>query len=124
MPSASPDEPRSPSTAVSLSLLNLLKWKDEEGQEQEYRVVDEVSAKWYEFGMLLGFKLNQLDAWDTEYLKNASRCWNRVMDQWLTQGGSHDYPATWEGLYTLLRDTGFASTARKLKNAVVSHFTP
>ena len=68
-------------------------------------------------GMLLGLSLNQLDAWDAEYRGNASRCWNRVMDQWLTQGGSDDYPATWEGLYTLLKNTGFPKLALILKNA-------
>ena len=81
--------------------------------------MNRVSAKWYNFGMLLGLDLNQLDGWEAEYRGNASRCWNRVMNQWLTQGGSHDYPATWEGLYTLLRDTEFPNIATKLKNAVV-----
>ena len=96
----------------------MLKWKDEEGQEQRLCLVDQVSAQWYNFGMLLGFSLNQLDGWEAEYRGNASRCWNRVMDQWLTQGGSHDYPATWEGLCTLLTDTGFAKTSKMLKNAL------
>ena len=86
-------------------------------------MVDQVSAKWHDVGMLLGLSLNQLDAWDAEYRGNANKCWNRVIDQWLTRGGSHDYPATWEGVYTLLKDTGFKKIARKLKSAIVRHFT-
>ena len=41
----------------------------------------------------------------------------QVMDHWLTRGGSHDYPATWEGLYSLLNDLGYGNVAVKLKNA-------
>ena len=108
-----------PLTAASLSLLNLLKWKDEEGREQELRVVNLVCAQWEDFGLLLGFEFNQLKMWDTEYRGNSKKCWNEVMNQWLVQGGSRDYPATWEGLYTLLRDTGFANTVGKLKNAII-----
>ena len=107
---------------LRLSLLNLLKWKDEDGQEQELRVVNEVGAKWYDFGMLLGLNLSQLNSWNVQYQADASKCWNTVIDQWLSQGGTRDYPATWEGLYTLLRDTGYTKVAQKLKNAVVKHF--
>ena len=70
-----------------------------------------------DFGLLLGFELNQLKMWDSEYRGNAKKCWNEVMNQWLTQGGSRDYPATWEGLYTLLSDTDFPKLVQKLKNA-------
>ena len=108
--------------------------------------MDNVSAKWYEFGMTLGLKLNKLDAWKTQYQGDAAICWNKVcgslllcalvanwllitlvcqvMDDWLTRGGSRDYPATWEGLYSLLNDLGYGNVAVKLKKAVlgqVSH---
>ena len=67
------------SLALSLpSLNNLLKWTDKQGQEHEIRLVDNVSAKWYEFGMILGLKLNQLDAWKTQYQGDAAICWNKV----------------------------------------------
>ena len=48
----------------------------------------------------------------------------QVMDDWLTRVGSHDYPATWEGLYSLLNDLGYGNVAVKLEKAVsgqVSH---
>ena len=108
-------------TIIDLSLLNLIKWKDEEGREQELRVVDQVSSKWREFGMLLGFSHDQLDAWRDQHLADANKCWNRVINQWLTEGGSRRYPATWEGFYALLRDTRFRNIAKKLKNAVARH---
>lgn len=87
-------------------------------------MVNEVSANWHDFGLLLGVGLNQLDAWELQYRGDASKCWNKVMDRWLASGGTRDYPATWEGLYTLLNDTGFVKVAKELNDAVVmSHST-
>ena len=96
----------------------MLKWKDEEGQEQVMRLVKLVSAEWQDFGMLLGMDLDELRAWKSE---SASWCWNKVMKQWLSQGGTQDYPATWEGLYSLLKVTGFSDIAQQLEKAVVRH---
>ena len=96
-----------------------------------------VSASWYDFGLLLGIGLNELEGWKSQHRGNANKCWNKVsnlflcvnllitnfgiqvIDDWLTRGGSHDYPATWEGLYSLLNDLEFGSVAVKLKKAVL-----
>ena len=130
------------SVAISLTLLNHLKWADEQEQEQEFRLVENVSAKWRKFGTYLGLKSNQLDAWDRQYRGDANECWNKVcvcvcvcvtpflmlhhefnmciqvMDDWLTRGGSCGYPATWEGLYSLLNDLGFRNISRNMQRAV------
>ena len=66
------------SVAISLTLLNLLKWADEQGQEQDFRLVENVSAKWRKFGTYLGLKSNQLDALDSQYRGDANVCWNKV----------------------------------------------
>ena len=81
----------------------------------------EVGANWYDFGMILGVGLNQLDAWDAQYRGDARKCWNKVMEHWLAEGGSQDYPATWEGLYTLLNDLGFAKVSKLMRKAVERH---
>ena len=85
--------------------------------------MDNVSAKWYDFGMTLGIKLNQLDAWDAQHRGDANKCWNKVMDDWLTGGGSRDYPATWVGLYSLLNDLSFGNIALKLEKAVLGQIS-
>ena len=108
-----------PSLALSLPSLYRLKWMDEEGQEQQFRLIKKVSARWYEFGLLLGADFNELDSWESQYRGDADMCWIRVIDNWLTRGGSRDYPATWEGLYSLLDDLEFGSVAVKLKKAVL-----
>ena len=108
-------------TAVSPSpsTLNLLKWKDEQGREQTFRLVNRVSAKWEDFGLVLGLDINQLEVWRQESLGSVSVCWNRVMDHWL-RGGSAQYPPTWEGLYTLLNDMEYVRDAKELRKAVTA----
>ena len=71
--------------------------------------------------MCLELTVNQLDGWESEYRGAVSRCWNKVMEHWLDEGGvTEDYPATWEGLYTLLEDVQCTQVAEELKNALES----
>ena len=100
------------------SALNLLKWKDEQGQEQTISLVREVSASWYDFGMILGFSFNELDSWNSEYQGNTHKCWNKVMESWLSKGGTRDYPASWKGLCTLLEDLEFSRVSQLMQRAV------
>ena len=102
----------------TLKALNLLKWKDEQGQEQTFRLVNRVSTDWKIFGRLLQLTEKQLDGFDEQYLRNTTTCWNRVMEHWLAGGGRPDYPPTWEGLYTLLEDMELKEIAEELKKAL------
>lgn len=75
------------------------------------------------FGRLLGLSTNQLRTWERQNLGSMVMCWVEVMEHWLTEGGTHDYPATWEGLYTLLNDSERSVVARDLKRAVDGKYT-
>lgn len=46
------------------------------------------------------------------------------MDEWLTEGGTPDYPATWRGLVTLLVDSDCYQVAEDLKHALASVIPP
>lgn len=105
---------------VKLGTLTLLKWKKDDECEKMFRLVNEVSMKWREIGYLLGKNANQLDAIDTACLKVASECWCRVMTDWLENNGTPNYPASWKGLFTLLRDVGKYKVAKELESALFS----
>ena len=75
-----------------------------------------MSAAWRKFGKLLDFKLNQLRGLKEDH-GGIDDCWDHVMQHWM-DGGSKSYPPTWQGLYSLLEDTGFAAVASELKEAV------
>ena len=105
--------------ALSIGTLHLLKWVDEKGHAKSYRLVDKVSSKWRNIGSVCGLSPNQLDAWEHQYRGNTRKCWTRVMEHWL-KGESEDYPATWEGLYDLLRDIEFSTVSLELDEAVIA----
>ena len=94
----------------------LIKWH-EEGRQCEFRLVDRVSAKWRNFGLLLDLKPNVLDGWNKQFLADSGDCWVRVMQHWM-DGGSKVYPATWQGLYGLVEDVGYPAVAKELKEVV------
>ncbi len=80
--------------------------------------MSKVSAKWKDFGLRLSMTLNDLEALECEHRGNAKDIWNKVMDHWLAGGGGCDYPASWEGLYTLLNDLELSEVAKQLEKAV------
>ena len=102
-------------TGVSIRSLNLIKWEG-----KEFRLVDHVSSKWRSFAILLGIHTNVQESWEEECHWNSKRCWNKVMDHWLTVGGPEDYPNTWEGLYTLLDDVECTEVAKDIKEIVIA----
>ena len=66
-------------------------------------------------GTLVGLE-DQLDAWDTQYRGDANICLLRVTQHWLE--GASEYPATWDGFYSLLEDAECAEIAKELRKAV------
>ena len=102
-------------------MLHLIKWNDKYGDKCEFRLVNFVCARWEDFGLFLDVPRNQLDAWKGQENSDAKKCWNRVMDDWLTRGGTSDYPVTWEGIFTLLEDVGFSKAIEDLKIALAGH---
>ena len=46
------------------------------------------------------------------------------MGEWLEEGGTSEYPATWEGLVTALEDVEYETVARELERVLVSVVRP
>ena len=67
------------------------------------------------------FEISQdkLKVWQGD-LENSEQCWENVMLHWLDSGGTHDYPATWQGLCTLLNDLKLSKVAEDLMRAVIA----
>ncbi len=105
---------------LSLNTLALFKWRDREGREQTFRLVDKVCSKWRDLGLRF-IEPAILDGWEDQYQKDAKRCWGKVMGELIESGGTEEYPSTWEGVYKLLEDIKCGDIARDLKKAV-THF--
>ena len=105
----------------SLKTLGLLKWRDEYGCQQSFRLESEVNAMWKEFGIHLGMSPNHLRGIDAVHRGDPTVCWNRVMEHWLAGQSGRDYPPTWEGLYILLNDMELPKLAREMEKAVAGY---
>ena len=107
--------------SLSIGALHHLKWINEKGHTMSYKLVGKISTKWRDIGLAIGLTIDQLTAWDYQYRGNVILCWTRVMECWL-KGESDEYPATWNGLYTLLEDMELARVSLELKKAVAASF--
>ena len=105
---------------LSINTLTLLKWKDQHGCMKKFKLITKVSSKWRDFGIRLSHELDQLEAWAEECRGVSSRCWCRVMNYWITENDSPDYPATWSGLFLVLEDVEYSEVAAELKKALAS----
>lgn len=104
---------------MTVNTLHHLQWRDEQGQEQTFRLVELVSSKWRKLGLELGFTHDQLESWADEFRGNNEKCWDQVMQGWIDDGGvSYLYQANWDGLYKLLKSCKCEGIAIKLRIAV------
>ena len=100
---------------LSLKTLTRLEWKDGQGRVKTFSLVYKVSSKWQEFCTRLGQDPKHLTK---KHRGNGIKIWKEVMDEWLSDGGTQDYPATWEGLCLLLDNMNLSSVTTELRHAV------
>lgn len=101
-----------------MSTLTLLKWKDQNGETQKFELIKLVSARWKDFGIRLQQTINDLDGLEMQYMRDFKLCWCKVMQVWLDDLGTSNYPASWKGVMTLLEDVSYTQVARELENTL------
>lgn len=104
--------------ALSLNTLYLIKWKDEKGKIQNFRLATKAGKKWRDIRMLLNYTDEQLSDIESKNNGNDTQCWNYLMEKWLLSKGTPSYPASWEGLHQMLVDTEDPDIAKLLWTAV------
>ena len=103
-------------TAMPINPANLtvIRWKNEHGEVEKFRLKSSIYHKWRNIGDLVCPR-QQLDVWAKE--KDAKDCCDAVLSHWLDHPSRH-YPATWGGLCELLDDSELGQVASDLKNAL------
>lgn len=82
------------------------------------------SKKWKKIGMLLNRNMAEFKDIQQQQEGDDELCWCDVMEKWLLGNGSSTYPATWEGLHSLLLDAQADDAAKLLKKAVCNAIHP
>ena len=101
----------------SLKKLSLLKWTDSNGQPQELRLLDELSARWQEVGDLLELSPSRLDGIEVQRRCDARMCCRDVLLDWLKMDEG-SYSVNWDGMLCLLKDMKLSALARILQEAL------
>ena len=109
--------PRRKPSPVDSKYLQLIKWKDGEGEIHRFHLIDMIANKWRSIGQTLGIKPAQLAGISKQYMENATDCCRDVLGRWLDNPPS-DYPVTWDGLVELLRDVQLSQVADELESAL------
>lgn len=106
-----------------MSTLTLLKWRNKQKEQQRFYLIKKVSSKWSDFGCRFEREENELCDLNDECRENAEK-WRKVMQVWLDNDGAPDYPASWEGVVTVLEDVGYSEVARQLETVLASVISP
>ena len=96
--------------------LTLIKWK-RGGEIHRLRIIDTICNRWEDFGKILRIPDPKLSTWWTQTSHDPKKCCNNVFDYWF-QNPPKDYPATWSGVFELLRDFEFEALAEELMEAL------
>lgn len=82
----------------TLSKLTLIKWKDDKGKIQRFKLIKQISDKWDEMGTLVGLETAQLNGIKQSCLNEANKCCKEVFSHWLEEEDTSEYPKTWDGV--------------------------
>lgn len=91
----------------------------------KYGVIKGVQSHWRELGAVLG-QGDRLDGYMAKALMNFHTCCTYVFQAWIDNGGTENYPLTWQGFYDALStgDVGCREIARNALNEMGIPFTP
>ena len=92
----------------------MISWRNERGEVKKFRLKQSIMHKWRDISDLV-VPWQQLEVWAKR--KDDKECCSAVLSYWL-EHPSHNYPATWEGLYELLKDSELGQVAIELRQAV------
>ena len=106
--------PPSPVPSLSISNLTILKFTDQNGQDETVKVLEKISIRWEEAGDLLGLTSERLKGIEVQRRGDHRICCRDVLVDWLHENQS-DYPTTWEGVLLLLEDMELSACAYILK---------
>lgn len=108
----------SPLSGPILSDLLLYKWTDVKGRSRSLKIVESVSSKWWELGLMTGQNMEMLENYRQKTLNNNVECCKHVFNYWLNR--PKNYPVTWDGLRDLLIDLEMKNVERTLRVALAT----
>lgn len=102
----------------SLDDLTLLRWEDDNRKTHRFRLLKLISSEWWNSGILLGLKADELENIQQKTNDNVQRL-TYIFTQWIDNYGHPPrYPLSWDGVCELLCDLGRDRAAEDLAVAL------
>ena len=99
------------STSINSARLMVIKWRDDDGNTQKFRLIDKIKHSWRDIGRLINISPDELDQLSE---KDAGECCKAVLERWM-KAPPPDYPVMWDALMELLEDAGVGNVVSELK---------
>ncbi len=103
---------------IATKYLTLIKWKKEDGHNQELRLCDSLAGCWEKVSDIIGIdtsKRKQI----AQRIADPQRCIVEVFEYWLSDVAIRSrYLATWNGFVILLNDLQLSKNGILLKEAL------
>ena len=102
--------------------LQLIKWRNEKGEDKELRIKKSICDKWKQVGDLLEIENSVLMIWDTNCGRQdpLARI-DLVLNYWM-ENPIDEYPVSWKGLCKLLENIECSEVAKKLREALENSY--
>ncbi len=97
----------------SIQEFQCLKWNND-GRQERTKIMEEVTPKWREFGIALGFSIVELDTIEHGCLREPRNCIQRLFGEWATSKPTY----SWNGLVEGLERSGHDNLATRVTRAL------
>ena len=97
--------------------LLLIKYKEADGKEKNYRLLQSIQTKWKDIGRHLGIGSAVLNGYKSQHLGDIEEQCQEVFNHW-RNAGAENYPFTWNGVLKILRDVQMGMVAERLEKAL------
>ena len=108
---------------VEHHLLDLIKWRDENGVTRELKIYSKIAHRWNQIATRLGFEHGEIESIGRNSFDDRDRV-TAVLKRWFDDArnlpNASSYPKSWQGLLKLLKDAELSEVAGELHTALKS----
>ena len=101
-----------------MSALLILKYVDEEGQNQKIRIISEASHQWGDIANLICSDANITSVLEQKWHGDPNKCLKAIFTDNFINKKPENYSQDWDGMIELLDDVGLKTLAENVQHAL------
>ena len=104
----------------TMAQMYLMKYTSSDGQQNNFRLIDKIQGHWRDIGTLMKIESSVLNDFESHCRGNLKEQCRKVLEAWIAQG-SRNYPVTWSGMSTVLKDVLLGEVSCQLEEVLGKH---